>query len=203
MIIVDFGIILLLFVILIVGGVFAGSVVLERVIAFLFGPLKIGAIIIVILSAVVGVAVSFDKSSSSGIPSRAVGAVLNVFGGVLRTLISVIFFLCVMLGFLQNMEQGGLHILWAAFALISDGLVFLLLYAGSLGIDYVLSLLAERVPMFAVGIINAVLSVLFFMIAQTLLIEFYEATVLELFANQAWIRDFVLHSWLLRLAGLL
>lgn len=203
MIIIDLGIILFLFVILFFGGIFAGSVVLERVITFLFGPLKIGAIILVILTIVQSVSFSMDKELRSKLPSKVVGLVFNVFGGVLRNLINVIFFLCVMLGFLQNMEIGGLHILWAVFAIFSDGLVFLILYGCSIYINYFLSILAERIPMFVVGIINAIISVVYFMIAQILVIEFYETTVLELFANQAWIRDFVLNSWLLRLVDIL
>ena len=203
MIIIDLGIILFLFVILFFGGIFAGSVVLERVITFLFGPLKIGAIILVILTIVQSVSFSMDKELRSKLPSKVVGLVFNVFGGVLRSLINVIFFLCVMLGFLQNMEIGGLHILWAVFAIFSDGLVFLILYGCSIYINYFLSILAERIPMFVVGIINAIISVVYFMIAQILVIEFYETTVLELFANQAWIRDFVLNSWLLRLVDIL
>lgn len=203
MIIVDLGIILFLFVILFFGGIFAGSVVLEKVITFIFGPLKIGAIILVILSIVQSVSFSMDKELKSKLPSKVVGLVFNVFGGLLRNLINVIFFLCVMLGFLQNMEIGGLHILWAAFAIFSDGLVFLILYGCSIYIDYFLSILSERIPMFVVGIINAIISVFYFMIAQILVIEFYEPTVLELFANQAWIRDFVLNSWFLRLVDIL
>lgn len=203
MIIIDLGIILFLFVILFFGGIFAGSVVLERVITFLFGPLKIGAIILVILSIVQSVSLSMDKELKSKLPSKIVGLVFNVFGGLLRNLINVIFFLCVMLGFLQNMEIGGLHILWAAFAIFSDGLVFLILYGCSIYIDYFLSILSERIPMFVVGIINAIISVFYFMIAQILVIEFYEPTVLELFANQAWIRDFVLNSWFLSLVDIL
>lgn len=201
-IIVDLGAILMLFAILFIGGIFAGTAILEKVILFLFGPFKIGAIILVILSVLLNAVTAFDEDSSSGMPSRILGAIFNVFGGVLRCIINVIFFLCVMLGFLQNMELGGLHILWAAFAIFSDGLVFLLLFSGSLCIDGLVSTFTERIPMFLIGIANAILSIIYFMIVQGLLIGFYEETVMELFSNQEWICNFVLNSWFSMLVGL-
>ena len=201
-IIVDLGAVLLLLAILLIGGIFAGTAILEKVILFLFGPFKIGGIILVILSVLGNALSGFKEQSNSSFPSRIIGAILNIMGGVLRCIISVIFLLCVMLGFLQNMEIGGLHILWAAFAILSDGLVFLLLFSGSLCVDGLVTMLTERIPMFLVGIVNIVLSVIYFMIAQGLLIGFYEETVIELFSNHAWICDFVLNSWFSKLMGL-
>ncbi len=195
MIIVDLGTVLLLFAILFFGGIFAGTAILEPVIAFLFGPFKIGAVIIVIITILANVFMGFDDESFSGTPSRVIGTTLSVIGGGLRCIISVVFFLCIMLGFLQNMELGGWHILWAAFAIFSDGLVFLLVFSASLCIDGLVATLLERIPMFLVGIINIALSVIYFMITQGLIIGFYEETVIELFSSQPWIRDFILNSW--------
>lgn len=195
MIIVDLGTILILFAVLFFAGIFMGTAILEKVILFLFGPFKVGAVILAILSILINLVTAFDDDSSSGMPSRIIGAILNIFGGVLRCLINVVFFLCVMYGFLQNMELGGWHILWAAFAIFSDGLVFVLLLCGSMCIDGCVQAITERIPMFLIGIANAIFSVVYFMIAQGLIIGFYEETVIELFSNHMWICNFILNSW--------
>ena len=66
-IIVDLGAVLLLLAILLIGGIFAGTAILEKVILFLFGPFKIGGIILVIFGNVKKCAVGkYPKSEKLG-----------------------------------------------------------------------------------------------------------------------------------------
>lgn len=193
MIIVDLGSILLLFAIILIGGILLGTVILEKVISFLFGPFKIGAVIIIIITILLNIYRAFDDDSNSKMPSRIVGAAFSSIGSALRYIISVIFFLCIMLGFLKNIEQG--HILWAAFAIFSDIIVFILLFCGCMGINVLVTSLIDKIPMFLIGIINLILSSLYFMITQSVILGFYKGAVAELFANQQWLVNFIMNDW--------
>lgn len=198
-IIVDFGIICLIIGIVLIGGIAAGTLILEKVIDFFFGPLRVGLIILFLLIVAASIAVGFTEKSKYTIPSRVIGTTLNTTGSILRWIVNIVFVLCILQGFLLNMEEE--KVFWAAFAIVSDGLVFLLLFALSLAIDG-LVLRYSNNAMILIGSLNVVLSVMYFMICQELLIHFYEGAVLELFLNQKWLSNFILNSWFSALFGL-
>lgn len=191
--IVDFGFVCLLFFIVLVGGITAGTLILDKVIGFLFGPLKIGMIVLLLFILIANIKFGFDKKLQCSIPSRIIGTVFNTFGSMLKNFINVVFLLCIMYGFLMNVEEG--KIFWAAFAILSDGFVLAVLVCVSIGIDAVGEIFIEDNKFVLGGVINAVLSVVYFMICQELIIHFYDEVVIELFSKQQWLSDFILNSW--------
>lgn len=197
-IIVDFGLVCLIIGIVLIGGIAAGTLILDKVIDFLFGPLKVGLIILFLLIVAANIAIGFTGKSKYTIPSRVIGTTLNTAGSVLRWIVNIVFVLCILLGFLLNMEEEKIFL--AAFAIVSDGLVFFLLFALSLAIDGLVLGYSDN-AMLLIGILNVVLSVVYFMICQELLIHFYEGAVLELFSDQKWLSDFILNSWFSALFG--
>lgn len=191
-IIFDLGTLFLLLGIGLVGGAFAGASILEPIVQFLFGPIKFILIILFFFSILCAILSVFAYDSESSLPSKIVGAAFQAVSAVLKNGITVIFLLCILLGFLQNMNSHGLGILWAAFAIISDIIVFALLFSASLCIDAIPFWLSEYIPMFLIGCIIFVLSLLYTIIAQAVLIGVYKSTILTLFDSQPQVAEFLL-----------
>lgn len=191
--IVDFGFICLLFFIVLVGGITAGTLILDKVIGFLFGPLKIGLILYLLAILIFNIALGFGKDIKANILSRTLGTAFNTFGSMLKNLINVVFLLCILYGFLINMEEE--KIFQAAFAILSDSIVFIVLFCVSVLIDGLGMAVFDDNTFVIGGILNAVLSVAYFMGCQELIIHFYDEVVIELFSKQQWLSDFILNSW--------
>lgn len=190
--IIDLGLVFLIFGILVAVVVAGGTLVLDKIIGFLFGSMNIGSIILFIIVAVINIIHGFSKDSKSGVLSRIVGTIGNVFGSMLRCIICVIYVLCVMEAFLSCMEEQ--EIFAAAITIILCGIVFMIFVVLSLGVDY-LSLFAfvEDMPMCWTGVINVVLSVLYFIVGRIFLIKVCEVELTSVFADQQWIYNFIVN----------
>lgn len=193
---ISWGTIGLILLIAILGGAFA----LEQAITFLLGPVKWIAIILLIISAIGYICTSFFPSEENGhtkLAARISSCILNSISNFIRNGINVVFLLCPLIGFLQNIDND--HIFWAIFAILGDGLVTLLLLVFSFWIDYcILNYSSEHsgeYSMILVGGIHLIVSLVYLLIIQYLLSRFYAGTVNLLFSGTPEIAQFILTPW--------
>lgn len=190
--IIDLGLVFLIFGILVAVVVAGGTLVLDKIIGFLFGSMNVGSIILFIIVAVINIIHGFSKDSKSGVLSRIVGTIGNIFGSMLRCIICVIYMLSVMDGFLSYMEKQQIFI--AAIGIVLCGIVFLIFLWFSAGIDYLnFFVLTEKISMCWVGAINVILSILYFIAGRAFLINVFDVELEELFAKQQWLYDFIVN----------
>lgn len=189
--------------ILVIIALFAflgGAMMLENIVAFLFGPIKFIIIILFVISLAASVLTSLSSDSQSGTVSKCIGIICNVVSSIIRDGINIVFFLCILLGFLQNMSAGGVfHTLWALFAIVGDLLVFLLFFSLSLTLPAALDSFTDRIPMFLLGIINLIWALFHLFIIQCILTGFYHSSVEQLFSGYSDVSDFILSPWVLNL----
>lgn len=193
---ISWGVLGVILLIALLGGAFA----LEQAITFLLGPVKWIAIILFILSAIGYICTSFfpsEENSHAKLIARLLGCILNSISNFIRNGINVVFLLCPLIGFLQNMKNN--HILWGIFTILGDGLVTLLLLVFSGLIDYcILNYSSEHsgdYSMILVGSIHLIVSLVYLLIIQYLLSRFYASTVNLLFSETPEITQFILTPW--------
>lgn len=125
---------------------------------------------------------------------RIISGIVNGISYVTRNSLCLILLICVLKGYLMNINEGSF--IWAIFALLSDIIVAIASICFSLGIDYAAVKGPERVPTLAVTIFNLVFSIIIVFVLQILLKEYYMGVVESLFPNAPWLVKLVTNEWL-------
>lgn len=192
---ISWGTLGVIFLLSLLGGAYA----LENTVSFLLGPAKWIAIAIFILAEILYIYLSLfsdNATNSGGLLSKISACLFNSISNLFRNGINVIFILCVLVGFLQNMNNGGLfNVLFGLFAFLGDGLVLIFALCISITVDAYVIYFSETVPVAVISILNLIVSLFYFFIIQRILGDFYEGTVELLFANNPEITEFILSPW--------
>lgn len=189
---------------LVLGAIFLFSLLgsafaLEKVVSFLLGPAKWVAIVLLVLVAIGYICVSLFSDTGGSFISKVAGCIFNSISNVIRNGLNVVFMLCVLVGFLQNMDHGGLfHVLWGLFALLGDSLVLMLFLCASMFIDGYAVTLSDKIPVALEGFLNFAISLIYCFFVQCILKKFYSGTVEALFAQSTELSKFILMPWLFR-----
>ncbi len=188
---VDLGVVALFLIL----GVSLGANALRDMIAVLLGPIKILFIALFVISLLVVLYYFRERTRGSQIP-KIIGAVLYSIGNMIRTGMYLIFSFCILYGFLLNWDQGGFHMLWAIFAIISDSIVFGLIFWPTFVPELMLKsdTISELIPAWVIGIIGLIWSILIFILIQSCL-AYYDGVVIKLFPKE--FADFLLRPLIL------
>lgn len=200
---ISWGVLGVLILFSLVGGAFA----LEKVVAFLLGPMKWIAIVVCILSAIgyIGFSLYSEEYKQRRIGSRVISCLCNSVGSVLRNGINAIMIICILAGFLQRMDRGGLvHTLFGLLAFLGDGLICLLLLCGSGVIDYFAINTQEMatIPPVLISICHLMISLFYLFLVQGIVFTYYKSTAELLFLNHPQIGELIVKPWILVLIGI-
>lgn len=201
-IIVDFGLVCLIIGIVLIGGIAAGGLVLEKVVSFLFGPLKIGLIILTLIFLAVNIKLGLKKEIKCNVPSRIIGIILNTVSTALRACVNIALLLCFLQEFINEVRNGDFLevVIYTAIIIAIAVPVLILLFALSFGIDQLVINYMDKF-FIQMSILNIIISIIYFMACQAFLVYACPDTVLEVFSNQKWFSDFILNSWFSALFG--
>lgn len=196
--IIDLGLLALIILIMSVIGIAAGSVVLNSIMNYAWLPI-VGILIIV---HIIFLIMTIKDNFYCGDDAKALkisGNVIYGIGEMIRGFISIAFFACVCKGFLLNFaegaEEGGangfLTIVFSFVIVILDLFVALLVFGISLGVCYISGIIVEENGYtFVGGIVNLLLSVIFFILVEALIGYGYPNASKALFENTPFLNMF-------------
>lgn len=162
-----------------------GSVGLNYVVTQAFIPLTIILVIIHIVLLVINIISNCSENDEKTI-IKIPGNIFYGLGEIIRSFISITFFLCVCKGFLINFSEsdGLFETVFAFIIVLSDLLVAALIFITSFGITTLSNnIISEDDNFIFGGILNFILSILFFILIQALICNFYSEVTDILFKN--------------------
>ncbi|MGN0491588.1 hypothetical protein [Ruminococcus sp.] len=164
----SFGVVFIVIILLFLMIISVGSVSLNQIITYYW----IIPIILVIIHIIIFIITSIMKSKTmeGSITKKTIGNSLCFLGGAIRLFTESIIFFCIILGYVLRLGNGDFFSMIPAFLgfLINFGIYILLLYA-SYKIDFLPAKYNEGFTYITIGIINFVLSILFFLLCQFIL----------------------------------
>lgn len=169
----------------------------EKIVPIVIGPVK-WLLIICTIAISCMIAYHYFSDTEKSKPTRLFSAVVNGFCCLCRTSLTSVFILCILYGFLVNMDG---HLIWGFFAMIGDLIVAGLAGSLSIMIDTFPGSLIDDYswPTILVTIIIAFVSAFYIILLQSMMCKYYGPAIPLIFKNQTII-DFLSNSWLLRIA---
>ena len=195
--IIDLGFLVLVILILSVLGILGVSVALNNIMSYILIPAVIITAIVHIIVIIYWIKENIDESKDS-LPLTISGNIVFAIGEIIRSFINIVFLSCVCEGFLLNFteatEKGTsfdpFSIVFSFLIFFLDiGLSVLILYVSWWGGNCIRSVVQECALLG--GSVDAILSVIFFILVEALIGYGYPNTLKELFGGMPFLYEFL------------